>query len=553
LIKYLLPLLIAINITPYNAHKKNLSIFSFERCNSRERAEDTLLLDDGTEIVCPGNPYIAQKFTPGVPCTLKSILVRSAMSGMPCSLFVWNDTSGFPQSSINLISPIFYSSSYPDWQRIDLPLPIELNDEFWIGLHSTSAIYSDFTVNCSNRVAHSNDKKEWNVLSYHYHGEYLLRAIVSLVGTRHDVSCSRIFSKKGFFLPNPSNDTVGIIIRNYGNETENDVPVYLRVTDSLGMVVFFDVLYRDSIQSGKTDTVFLQWNYDKDGDFTIEGYPWVNNDCMPDNDRQKIESYIRTYPCELYYDNAQTLLSTTLLDSISNKFIPPYYPCKIDSIKFLYAAWALGSTFTYGIGATILNEDSLGFPGSEVAKESIVGLSPVFIGTLAVDFSQQNVIIDSGGFYAEWACIPDSTTPPDRVQLYTDIENPPFSMMCWYFDQGAWYHSYEHFEAIIRACVDFPNAVNEEEKKPILSNYLSVNPTITKGKFKCSFSTEKDGMIDITLFSLDGRKAKTLLKTSVKKGLHHFYADISNLPQGIYFICMKGNCIIEKKKLILIN
>ena len=108
-------------------------------------------------------------------------------------------------------------------------------------------------------------------------------------------------------------------------------------------------------------------------------------------------------------------------------------------------------------------------------------------------------------------------------------------------------------DPMIRVCVDFPSAISEKDKRQTFSNSLSVHPTISNGKFKCSFCTSNDGMIEISLYSIDGRKVRSLFSTFVKKGLHYFYPDISDLPQGVYFILMKGDGFTEKKKLILIK
>ncbi len=101
--------------------------------------------------------------------------------------------------------------------------------------------------------------------------------------------------------------------------------------------------------------------------------------------------------------------------------------------------------------------------------------------------------------------------------------------------------------------MDYPNAISEEENKSILSNYLSVNPSITKGKFKCSFSIPKNERIEISLYSIDGRKVKSLLNTYVKRGLHYFYPNISDLPQGVYFIQMRSENFTKTRKFVKIG
>ncbi|MCK4234300.1 T9SS type A sorting domain-containing protein, partial [candidate division WOR-3 bacterium] len=70
---------------------------------------------------------------------------------------------------------------------------------------------------------------------------------------------------------------------------------------------------------------------------------------------------------------------------------------------------------------------------------------------------------------------------------------------------------------------------------------------------KCSFCTSKDGIIEISVYSIDGRRVRNLFSNYVKKGLHYFYPDISDLPQGVYFIRMYGEGFADKKKIVLIK
>jgi hypothetical protein len=524
-----------------------------------KRQEDTLVLDDGTEssLFYTGK-YDAQKFSPGVLCTLNSVTVKFTDTGGSCSLFVWFDSSGVPKSSLNLIPPIYFTATGPSWQRINLTSPISLNEDFWIGIFSDVVMHSDNTPNCHNRVAQSDDKNHWWVPDYHLFGEYLLRPIVTLTGPRHDVSCTNIFSKKGFFLQNPSNDTIGVVVKNFSNVTEMDVPVYLRVTDSLGLLAFFDVQYIDSIEHNEIDTLFFQWNYNKNGDYIIEGYPWLSNDCVRDNDKQEIESYIRTYPGELYYDDIEITWSGYSQYHIANKFYPPYYPCKIESVKLAFEAWATGTsyTFTYGMGAIIHDDDSIDVPGTEIAKDSVLGIvGPGYYWWFSMDFSNHNVVFDSGGFFIECFSIPDSTTPPYEPTLWVDDGNPPFAMMTWVKqDTFNWYHWWwNHSDAMIRVCVNYPSAVSENKKHTDFNNSLMITPSIIKGRFKCSFSIPENAKIEISIYSIDGRKVKSLLNTYVKKGLHYFYPDISDFSQGVYFIQMKSRGFIKNKKIILIK
>jgi hypothetical protein len=305
----------------------------------------------------------------------------------------------------------------------------------------------------------------------------------------------------------------------------------------------------------------IPWSHNENTDFIIEGYPWITVDCAIDNNRLELESYIRTYPGELYYDDLGNSFVGLYEDSIVNKFYPPYYPCKIESVKFAFDAWWYDSAYTFGIAAVILDEDTSGYPGMEIAKDSVLGLRPGAYWWYAMDLSNHDAVIDSGAFYVEWVHLPDSSTPPyGEPVLYVDNGAPPFSKMAWFRLGGVWYWWWEYAyqwwrnaEPLIRVCVDFPSAISEKDQHHNISNYMLATPTITKGKFKCSFCIQEDSKISICCYDINGRKIAALLQTKAKRGLHYIYPDLSNLPQGVYFIRMEGKDFSDTQKITLIK
>ncbi len=76
------------------------------------------------------------------------------------------------------------------------------------------------------------------------------------------------------------------------------------------------------------------------------------------------------------------------------------------------------------------------------------------------------------------------------------------------------------------------------------------NPIKTKGYL--TISLPADAKVDATLYSVDGRMAKSLFNGRIKAGSHSIPITTENLPNGIYFVNIKtGEKRIGEKLLIL--
>jgi len=519
---------------------------------NKERQEDTLFIDDqgiSGYYFMPQNGYYAQKFTPGVECTLKSATVITYDIGDTCYFFVWKDSLGLPGSP--LLSWLPFIGTYPmEWQRIDFPVPLVVSEDVWAGIRAPCPPYPVVdSIGHYERMAISLLPPIWT-LKDKVDPELKIRLIGSFTGIRQDVSIKNIYLSEGPLLPNPSNLAVSGTVINYGNSVEKNFDISIDVFDSLSQIIFCDTHHIDSLQHLQEDTISFQWYCTQNGDYIVALQTLLLNDCMKDNDTSFTEAHILSYPSEFYYDDNtfEAGLGIGIEDIFALEFTPPYYPCCIESFKIHMESFG-GPVDTFQYIAMILDDDGiLGAPGTIIGQDTITG---VYNGWNSVNLKQLGIEIDSGCFYAGYS--PLMSLP--NVTLHGD-RDLPFVYLSWYYRQSTneWVRfSHSNYDPGIRVFVDYPNAVSEDVINTNFKNLFSISPSVSNGKFKCSFSTSKDCRVDIALYSLDGRKIKCLFGDYVKKGFHNFYPNIGSVPQGIYFIRLRCANFEAIEKFIIIR
>jgi len=80
---------------------------------------------------------------------------------------------------------------------------------------------------------------------------------------------------------------------------------------------------------------------------------------------------------------------------------------------------------------------------------------------------------------------------------------------------------------------------------------MTLSPNPTKGLLEISFGLSQTGPLEIAVYNLNGRRLKTLLKETRNSGGHQLQVDISDVPNGIYFLVLQAKFDKQVHKLVV--
>ena len=89
----------------------------------------------------------------------------------------------------------------------------------------------------------------------------------------------------------------------------------------------------------------------------------------------------------------------------------------------------------------------------------------------------------------------------------------------------------------------------EYNQHTLYQNY----PNPFKYKTSIAFDLSKREFIELSIFSIHGRKKETLVSKIFSIGHHSVEWDASNMTNGIYFYRLTGDQITESKKMLLLK
>lgn len=82
---------------------------------------------------------------------------------------------------------------------------------------------------------------------------------------------------------------------------------------------------------------------------------------------------------------------------------------------------------------------------------------------------------------------------------------------------------------------------------------LSVSPTITSNRITVSLTMDAPSHVDLSVYSVSGRKIATLISSQMKQGTHSFSWSNPAIPDGIYFVRADLNGTVATKKVTMIR
>lgn len=196
------------------------------------------------------------RFTPTKACKIKAgkVFSRAVSIGASttCRLFVCADAGGSPGS---VLSEKTYVPSTRDWDQIDLPAPVQVSSDFWVGYQiplrgGSDSVYVtlDAQANYPDFSKASADFSTWATPDG-IPGDIMVRAIIEYEAVEETVSDAKILTLNQNF-PNP-------VLRkaNISYTLPSEMNVKLEIFDATGQVV--NTLVNETQSAGNKE---LNWN-----------------------------------------------------------------------------------------------------------------------------------------------------------------------------------------------------------------------------------------------------------------------------------------------------
>ena len=80
---------------------------------------------------------------------------------------------------------------------------------------------------------------------------------------------------------------------------------------------------------------------------------------------------------------------------------------------------------------------------------------------------------------------------------------------------------------------------------------MTLSPNPTNGLLEIGFNLTQTEHLEIAIYNLNGRRLKTLLKETQNSGDHQLQVDVSDLPNGIYFVVLQSGLSKQVQKLVV--
>jgi len=222
------------------------------------------------------------------------------------------------------------------------------------------------------------------------------------------------------------------VITNVGTENVSDYFTQYFIEDSAGSTIYSSTRSPSLMEPGQSDELFFSpsWMTPSSGRYDISLLTVSSEDQNPTNDTIRTSCHVIDLPGLLEYDDGTAEMAWTWTSGdggLAQRFAPPAYASRIDSISFFIAEDVSRSTFI----ARILDDDGINnSPGTILIEDSIETTSD---GYYILDLISENIMIDSGAFYVAWIMVDDST-----AGIGVDIpEGKPASRQTWEFT-GSW-------------------------------------------------------------------------------------------------------------------
>ena len=248
----------------------------------------------------------------------------------------------------------------------------------------------------------------------------------------HDVGVRNAMNDRngGMFAINNRPLSFWAVVKNFGNQSEAEYETYFNVLRQNGTSVFSDSMWASASNPGAVESLSLgsTWRPVTNGTYVIKIYTKMTGDMLAADDTANIELHVVTMPALLTYDSGTpgSTLYWSAPGGFGNRFVPPVYPCSIQSARVALSMAATPSTPTIGIYAA---NGPGGGPGDTLFLDTVsVSVATVTWDTVT---PPSPVVITNGAFFV---C---AMSPIDSEPAFGMDSVPPLSNQGWEYT-GVW-------------------------------------------------------------------------------------------------------------------
>ncbi len=360
----------------------------------------------------------------------------------------------------------------------------------------------------------------------------------------NDASCNYNDNETtgGIFLSKNQTDTFALTtnIKNVGNTTLNPFNVQSDVKSFAGVTIVSNGTTTDTLQPGQDQTIqFTQgFVHSAAGTFKYRTITNLSGDATPSNNVKTQEIVVvdsTTANQWLSFDNGVNTNPAGLSWQGGNggagvHFIPPYYPCRINSIRCYIAA----DPNQYGYSTLIYDDDGLNGAPLTLIDSQYVPYSAT--GTWITNVLPTPLVINSGGIYVAWYM------GGDGVALGLN-STPPISNRTFEILGTAWaiYRNREIEDLMININISkttFPGIGENDDNRYVSDVYPNPASDFVSIDYKLNEPVTK---MSYAIYDLQGKQVaeKTVKPSMMDNGIMNI--DINALANGLYIGKIKLN------------
>lgn len=327
-------------------------------------------------------------------------------------------------------------------------------------------------------------------------------------------------------------------IQNTGNQALNPFNVTSQILNSAQAVVVTNTIQSDTLQASQAQfiTHANAFTPSVPGVFTFVTNTQLANDIVTSNNQKVLELRVvdtTVSSIQLQYENNVASSLQSLSWSGGNGgagyyFIPPFYPCTIDSVK----SFVVSNINQANFFMEIYDDDGpFDAPGTRLDSQNVFNPQPNTPGEFYSVAPVNPITITSGGFYLSW------NMDGDGIQLGTD-QYGPFSNRSFEVLGNTWaiYRYRETQDLMIRAVISkVQTGVGVQENDGINQQVGNFYPNPSSDLVSINYSVNKlVDQVTYVVYDMQGRK---IVSSGFKPDLKNnglLNISTSNMKDGIY-------------------